>query len=228
MSDQESRDESNPVYTQSQEQVLAHQNTPPPSATPTTRANASWPASPHSSAPGTPRTRPTLLDRISFRKSKGLKELALEDLEKRHQADKVEAKARTEAEVRERKSRNEEESQEQERKRKESRERAKRNKEERLRKQAQEKAVKNSYGIRGFDPDAGTLRSNRERLVDRQNFEHDRIHQGTQAQADRRLRTGETWGLEHGRPKQHDGKGHYSGEHGNCGEHYGSGAKASR
>jgi len=179
--------------------------------------NGSQATSPSPKASASPPVRPSMLNRMSFGRSKGLRDVAIEDLEKRHRAEKAETKARKEVDKKERKARQETEKQQGQRERSESRERAKQEKEDKTLKKAKEKKVKKFYGIRGFDPDAGMLHSNRERVASREIYEHDQVHQGTHVPSNPYLPTGETWGLEHGRPKEHDGKGHYSGQHDKCG-----------
>ncbi|KAJ9603525.1 hypothetical protein H2200_011711 [Cladophialophora chaetospira] len=179
----------------------------------------SQPASPDPQASPGRQSRPSgILNRISFGRTKGIKELALEDLEKRRQAQKTETKARKDAASQERKTRQDQEKRDREESRKASKERAKQSKEDKAKRKADERKVKDFYGIRGYDPNAGMLPSGREHGIERnQVTEKTRESPSTEARS---------WGIEFGKPKHHEGKGHFSGHHENCGEQYGRRAAA--
>ena len=154
-----------------------------------------------------------ILSRLTPR-SPGIKDLAMRDLEKRKRADKTEAKARKDAEARERKHRKDQEDREREEERKLTKERAQQNKAVKADRRAEEKRVKDYYGIRGFDPSAGMLRSERDEMP--------RTPEGFK-NASRSSRTdgeGQHWGVEFGRPEHHLRKGHFSGGHESCGQRY--------
>jgi membrane protein involved in colicin uptake len=155
-----------------------------------------------------------------------MKDLAIKDLEKCKRAEKAEAQARKDAASRERKARRDHEEKHRKERRKASKERAKQNKEDKALKHAEEKRVKDYYGIRGYDPNAGMLRSNREGDGGEHAGEGTKAGQARHGPPTQRFHAEQTWGFEYGKPKQHDGKGHFSGHHKNCGEHYGSSAAA--
>jgi hypothetical protein len=176
-----------------------------------------------------PQSRPTtLLDRLSFTRTKSLHSLAVSDLATRTKA--VDQKLRKERETLERKQAKETAEREKAKKRQESRERAQRHREEREEKKAREKKVKDAYGIRGFDPNAGMLGDQKRKASsgdERGRAEpwHEHEHLGGLEDTGEhtigpRLKTGETWGVEIGRPVHHEGKGHFEGRHHNCGELY--------
>jgi len=180
------------------------------------------PTLPNPPASPTPRGRPAnILNRISFGRSKGIKDLALQDLEKRRRAEKEEMKAQKDVESRERKARRDQEDKQRNQRRRLSKERAKKNREEKQERQREEKRVKDLYGIRGFDPNAGMLRATR-KVVPRPEAEgRAPASERNQVSPTPRHRTGQVWGIDFGKPNHHDGKGHFSGIHENCGERYG-------
>jgi hypothetical protein len=186
------------------------------------------------SAPSTPtlHTRPlrpsNLLDRLSFIHTKSLQSLAVSDLRSRTKA--ADQKLHKEREIIERKEAEKSTELQKRRKREESHERAQRHREEREEKQAREKKVRDAYGIRGFDPNAGMIGDQSRKASDgdeRGRGEHRHAHEHEPPggledirESDARLSSGQTWGIEIGRPVHHQGKGHMAGRHDNCGELY--------
>ncbi|OCT52943.1 hypothetical protein CLCR_10802 [Cladophialophora carrionii] len=167
-----------------------------------------------------------IFHRISFGRPQGIKELAVKDLDNRKRAEKADVKARKDAASWERKARKNREAKDRDERKRASRVRVKQNKKDKALRHAEEKRVEDYYGIRGYDPNAGMLRSNREGPMTACAEQGGQVGQERQGPLSRRLHVEQTWGFEYGKPKQHDGKGHYSGNHENCGEHYGSSAAA--
>jgi hypothetical protein len=157
---------------------------------------------------------------LALSRTKGIKDLAKADLEKRKRADQAEAKIRKANESRERKVRQEQELKEHQERRKASKERAKQNGKAKAEKRAEEKRVSSYYGIRGFDPNAGMLQSNRGGEAGGKAREEDQSAEEIPGSPGPQARSGQTWGVEFGKPKDHRGKGHIAGHHNNCGERY--------
>ncbi|EXJ60256.1 hypothetical protein A1O7_04408 [Cladophialophora yegresii CBS 114405] len=170
--------------------------------------------------------RSNVFNCISLGRPQGIKELAVKDLEYRKRAEKKEAKARKDAALWERKARRNREGRDRDERRRASRERVRQNKKDKALRHAEEKRVEDYYGIRGYDPNAGMLRSNRERAMKARAEQGEHVGQERQGPPSRKLDVEQTWGFEYGKPIQQDGKGHYSGHDENCGEHYGSSAAA--
>ncbi|KIX95304.1 uncharacterized protein Z520_08821 [Fonsecaea multimorphosa CBS 102226] len=149
-----------------------------------------------------------IFDCILFRRSKGIRDLAMQDVEKNQQDEpSAQSKARKEAAAQERKARREEEDRTRKQKRQESRERAKQNDKIKAERKAQEKRVQGYYGIRGYDPSAGMLRSNRERVALRTPDGHIQTSQSINKVLSLRPQASHTWGLEYGGPTEGRGSG---------------------
>ena len=161
------------------------------------------------------------LNRIYFSRSIGIKELAMEDVEKRGRAQKAEAKARKDAASRERTAQRDQEQRTREEQRKASKQQAKQNKTEKAERKAEEKRVKKYYGIRGYDPNAGILPADRESMAktggDGRPAASEKCRQLPHKES-------QAWGLEFGKPQRLEGRGHFSGYHENCGQLYRSSA----
>lgn len=182
-------------------------------------------ASLYSRGPPACQARPkSVLKRISFGRSKGNKELAVEDLENSGRAQKAEAKALKIAAFLERKVQRDREERNKEDQRQASKQLAKQSKVDRAERKAEEKRVKKYYGIRGFDPNAGMLGADRESLARSEGKE--RPPQVSEKRRTLSASGAQAWGLEFGKPKTHEGRGHFSGQHENCGRLYGSSAAA--
>ncbi|KAH0845995.1 hypothetical protein FOPE_12462 [Fonsecaea pedrosoi] len=144
-----------------------------------------------------------VLERISFARSKGILDRAVEQVEKRRQDEhRAQSKARKDAATQERKTRREEENRAKREKRQESRDRAIQNKKLKAERKAQEKQVQDYYGIRGYDPSAGILRSNRERAAQRTPDGQIQTSQNIDEALNLRPRSSQTWGVEYGKPKE--------------------------
>ncbi|EXJ73856.1 uncharacterized protein A1O5_03618 [Cladophialophora psammophila CBS 110553] len=152
-----------------------------------------------------------ILDRILFAQSRGIQDRALEELEARQRDEqRAEAKARKKAATQERKARREEEYRKREEKRQESRDRARQNNKDKAERKAQEKRVHDYYGIRGYDPSAGMLLSNRERAASRTTNGQVQTPRNIYEVLNPRPRTSQTWGVEYGKPNEEHGKGRHS------------------
>ncbi|OQV02914.1 hypothetical protein CLAIMM_08029 [Cladophialophora immunda] len=142
---------------------------------------------------------------------KGIRDRAMEEVEKSKQdARRAQSKARKEAAMQERKTRREKEERERAEKRQESRERAMQNKKIKAERKAQEKRVQDYYGIRGYDPGAGMLHSNRERVAHRTTDAQLQTSQKIDKMLSLRPKSSQTWGVEYGKPKEDRGKGRAS------------------
>ncbi|KIW89589.1 uncharacterized protein Z519_09745 [Cladophialophora bantiana CBS 173.52] len=152
-----------------------------------------------------------ILDRISFARSRGIRDRALEELEARQRDEqRAEAKARKEGATQERKARRQEDYKKREAKRQESKDRARQNNKDKAERKAQEKRVQDYYGIRGYDPSAGMLRANRDRAALRTTNGQVQIPWNIDEVLNSRPQTSQTWGVEYGKPNEEHGKGRHS------------------
>lgn len=164
-----------------------------------------------------------IMDRLHFGRSRGLKSLAAQDLEKRRQAEERTPK---EAEARERKEQQEAARRLREENKRKSKERAEQHREDKKRQKTIENHVQKIYigGMsRGYHPSAGTLRPRPD----------SKLATGSHTSIDRTPYIDEplnakpcsatTWGVEYGKPRNHFGNGHFSGHHDQCGDHSGGG-----
>ena len=153
----------------------------------------------HTKAHPRSRTIPRLKSRISFARSKSLQQLIVEDKEKliraRNAQDARDLKVQRDAEN---KAKNDQ--------KKADKEKAKQYNKEKKRRQAEEKRNSMKWGgiVRGFDPNAGLLRS----AVSEDNLHHSEAGLGSGQQEDDslnrilnpKLDKGQTWGVEYGAP----------------------------
>ncbi|OAP65596.1 hypothetical protein AYL99_01568 [Fonsecaea erecta] len=144
-----------------------------------------------------------IFDRILFARSKGVRDPAKEEVHKRQQDErKAQSKARKEAATQERNARRAEEDRKRRGERQESKDRARQNNKLKAERKAQEKQVQDYYGIRGYDPSAGMLRSNRERVALRATNGQIQTSQDIDKVLSLRPQASQTWGLEYGKPKE--------------------------
>ena len=182
-------------------------------------------APPTPDTPTSPKARPktsNILTRFSFARSKGIIDLAMQDLEKLRQAEKAEMNSRKDVEARERKMRKVQEQKERGQIQKAAKELAKQRREEKAETKAEDKRLKDCFGgTRGYNPNAGILSSDQGTVAE--GNAQERALTATQSHQPPSLYLGnsQNWGLEFGKPEDHRRKGHFSGHHEYCGERYG-------
>jgi hypothetical protein len=134
----------------------------------------------------------TLISRIAFGRSKGIRDAALGDQERSRSTEETElSRPRRNAESQERKVSRQKEKEERRVLKQTSKEQARQEKQAKVKRKAEEKKFKDYYGIRGFDPNAGVHRSLSTALV-QENVMKDSLSTGPKSR--------QHWGVEYGRP----------------------------